>query len=98
MLSKLFRQAASDNEITFDEGRILRATDLNVTKLMDFTKLAWDDKNLSETEKIRILFLIKKIVDDATTIAEYDNIITEDEEDMLAIIREIVEEFYLEAY
>lgn len=98
LLSNLFKQAADDKRITFDEGRILRATDLNVSKLLDFTEAAWEDKNLSETEKQRILFMIKKIQDDATTLAEYDDIVTNEEDEMLGIIRNLITEFYAAAY
>ncbi len=96
LLSRLFKTAAKDGVITFDEERILRASDLNVNNLLDYTKKAWEDKTLSENEKTRIIFLIKKIQDDAISLAQYDDIITNEEEELLDIIREIIHEFITE--
>ena len=97
LLLRLFKQAKQDREIDFDEERILRATDFNVLKLVKFIDEAWQDKHLSEEEILCITFLITKIRDDATSLAQYDEIISKQEQDMLDIIKVMVEEF-LEIY
>ncbi|MHA2090971.1 MAG: hypothetical protein ACW98K_08945 [Candidatus Kariarchaeaceae archaeon] len=93
LLVQLFKTAKSDGSISFDEERILKASDQNVNNLLAYTQEAWKDRVLTEDEKQRIVFLIKKIQDDATTLAEYDDIITNEEEALLDIIREIIQEF-----
>lgn len=94
LLVKLFKKANEDKEITFDEGRIINATDLNINKLLEFTTDAWSDRILTENEKQKISFLLKKIQDDAVTLAEYDDIITNEEDELLEIIRDMVENFF----
>ncbi|MHA2100250.1 MAG: hypothetical protein ACW99A_16365 [Candidatus Kariarchaeaceae archaeon] len=98
LLIKLFKKANEDREITFDEGRIIKATDLNVTKLLEYSQQAWEDKKLTETEKQKMMFLLKKIKDDAVTLAQYDEIITDEEEDLLEIIKVTVETFFRDDY
>ena len=93
LLVRLFKEAKRNGEIDFDEQRILHTTDFNVTELLHFVQEAWEDSILSETEKQQITFLIKKIRDDAVTLANYDDIITDQEEALLMIIRDIFEEF-----
>jgi hypothetical protein len=94
LLVKLFKKANEDREITFDEGRIIKATDLNVLNLLEYAKEAWEDKKLTETEKQKMMFLLKKIKDDAISLAHYDEIITQEEEELLEIIRGTVETFF----
>lgn len=98
LLVKLFKKAIEDREITFDEGRIIKATDLNVTNLLEYSKEAWEDKKLSETEKQKMSFLLKKIEDDAISLAQYDDIVTSEEEDLLGIIRNTIETFFRNDY
>lgn len=98
LLVRLFKEAKRDGEISFDEERILRATDLNVLHLVEYIQQAWDDQHLSEEEKRKITFLIKKIRDDATSLAEYDEIISHEEDAMLNIIREIIQEALEDSY
>lgn len=98
LLVKLFKKANEDKEITFDEGRIIKATDLNVTNLLEYSIKAWEDKKLTETEKQKMMFLLKKIKDDAITLAQYDEIITQEEEELLEIIRGTVEIFFRDDY
>ncbi|MHA2250028.1 MAG: hypothetical protein ACXAD7_06685 [Candidatus Kariarchaeaceae archaeon] len=95
LLTRLFRTAKKDG-ISFDEERILRASDLNITALLEFAETAWEDKILTEDERRRITFLIKKIHDDAVSLAQYDDIITSEEEALLDIIKEIIHEFCVE--
>ncbi|MFV2015667.1 MAG: hypothetical protein ACC656_09585, partial [Candidatus Heimdallarchaeota archaeon] len=90
--------AKEDRKITFDEGRIIKATDLNVTNLFEYSVKAWEDKRLTETEKQKMMFLLKKIKDDAVTLAEYDEIITQEEENLLEIIRDTVQTFFRDDY
>lgn len=98
LLVKLFKKANEDKEIDFDEGRIIKATDLNVTNLLEYSKEAWEDKKLTETEKQKMMFLLKKINDDAVTLAQYDDIITREEEELLEIIRSTVQTFFRDNY
>ena len=93
LLVQLFKTAKSDGSISFDEERILKASDQNINNLLKYTQEAWKDRVLTEDEKQRIVFLIKKIQDDAITLAEYDDIITQEEEALLDTIREIIQEF-----
>jgi len=92
-LVSLFKTAKADGEIDFDEERILRSVDLNVMKLLEFVRQSWEDNRLDEDEKKQIIFLIKKIEDDAVSLAEYDDLLTKQEEAMLIIIREMISEF-----
>lgn len=96
LLVNLFKQANTDKIISFDEQRIISATDLNVNKLVLYAKTAWEDSILTEDEKKRMSFLLKKIEDDAVSLAMYDDIITREEEDLLKIIKATVEHFFEE--
>ena len=98
LLVRLFKKANEDREITFDEGRIIKATDLNVINLLEYSKQAWEDKKLTENEKQKMLFLLKKIEDDAISLAQYDDIITGEEEELLGIIKSTVETFFRSNY
>ncbi|MHA2502937.1 MAG: hypothetical protein ACXAE3_08710 [Candidatus Kariarchaeaceae archaeon] len=93
LLRALFLAAKKDGEIDFDEQRILKATDDNVMQLLETVRRAWDDSVLTETEKQQITFMIKKIKDDAVSLAEYDSVISEQEDEMLNIIYEKIYEF-----
>ncbi|MCY3410500.1 MAG: hypothetical protein INQ03_02580 [Candidatus Heimdallarchaeota archaeon] len=93
LLIRLFKQAKEDGQIDFDEGRILSSTDLNVNNLINNLREAWEDKILTSTERANLEFLVRKIEDDAISLAEYDNIITEQEQALLDIIREILDGF-----
>lgn len=98
LLVRLFKEAKRDGDISFDEERILRATDLNVLHLVEYIQQAWDDRHLSEEEKRKITFLLKKIRDDAVSLAEYDEIISQEEDAMLQIIREMIQEVLEDSY
>lgn len=93
LLIRLFREAISDGRIDFDEGRIISSADLNVSNLIQYIKDAWDDKIITGSERANIQFLVKKIEDDAITLAEYDDIITSQEQALLDIIKDIIETF-----
>lgn len=93
LLIRLFREAISDGCIDFDEGRIISSADLNVKNLLQYIKDSWDDKIITGSERANIQFLVKKIEDDAITLAEYDDIITSQEQALLNIIKEIIEGF-----
>lgn len=98
LLVELFKTAKADNQITKEEEVILRTTDFNVLELLKYVKKAWDDGILTEHEMELIRNLITKIEDDATTLAADDNIITDDEENLLEIIRNILQEFFEENF
>lgn len=91
---QLFKAAAQDGSISFDEERIIRATDLNVQNLVEYVDRAWEDKKLTEQEIQTITFLIKKIKDDAVSLAMYDEILSDQEEDLLDIIKGLITEFF----
>ena len=93
LLVHLFKTAKADRSISFDEERILRSADDNIVKLLEYVREAWDDRGPNESEKQKITFLIKKIHDDARTLAEYDDIVTEEERKMLDDILEKMNEF-----
>ncbi|MDH5646768.1 MAG: hypothetical protein OEZ01_12210 [Candidatus Heimdallarchaeota archaeon] len=95
---KLYKTAAKDGDITYDEERILTVTDANILNLLNYVKGAWRDKILDDKEKQKITFLIKKIYDDAISVAEFDNFITNEEDSLLYIIREVIDEFLLEQH
>ncbi len=98
LLIRLFKEAKKDMEIDFDEGRILSSANLNINKLIAYVKMAWEDKIIDHTERKDIEFLIRKIEDDAVSLAEYDEIITAQEEALLGIIRELITDFTDESH
>ena len=93
LLINVFDEAMSDGCIDFDEGRIISSTNLNVNNLLDYITGAWEDNNLDHTERANIEFLVRKIEDDAISLAHYDDIITKQEAALLDIIRNLVEHF-----
>lgn len=93
LLIRLFKEAKRDSMIDFDEGRILSSANLNITKLLEYLRVAWADKRIDHNERKNIEFLVQKIENDAISLAEYDEIITQQEEALLEIIREMISKF-----
>lgn len=63
-------------------------------ELISYAEVAWEDRILTESEKQKMFFLLKKIEDDAVTLAKYDEIITTEEENLLNIIKETINNFF----
>jgi len=98
MLVALFKVAKADKQITPDEEAILETADVNVMNLLEYVKRAWLDNHLDNEEKERIEGLVAKIEDDATTVAALDSIITNEEADLIEVIRDTVREFFENEY
>ncbi|MCH8908104.1 MAG: hypothetical protein IH840_13530 [Candidatus Heimdallarchaeota archaeon] len=96
LLVSLFKIAKSDNKITPDEEAILKTTDASVMNLLDYVKIAWEDNILDQDERETIEGLVAKIEDDALTEAASDKIITEEEQNMLEVIEETIQGFFLQ--
>lgn len=86
-------QALKDGRITEDEDRIIAAATWNLAQFAKLAEEAEEDGVITDEEREQLDFFLAQVKRDPEILAERDGVLTQDEIDLLFLIKRIVGNF-----